>query len=112
MNRILLIAVCACLSAGSVIADTMITLKPEFSLGADGKAIIVNAKQYCSDATFIFIDTTTTGGKAMYSIALAAHVADKEIHIRTGCTCNSNCSSIGEVPVFKICTVLSNSICE
>lgn len=111
MKRLMACLVAA-FAANGVLADTIITLKPEFSIGSDGKAIIVNAKQYCSDATYIFMDTTTAAGKSMYSFALTANAADKEIYIQTSCTCNLNCASTGAVPVYKMCTVLTSGVCQ
>ncbi len=112
MKKIIYFMLVNILLSGSVVADTIITLKPEFSLQSDGKAIIVNAQQFCSDATYIYIDTTTTVGKSMYSLALAAHSSNKQIHFQTGCTCNNNCSITGAVHVFKMCSVLSGSLCQ
>jgi hypothetical protein len=104
--------VSAFLVSGLAVADTIITVKPELSLGPDGKAIVVNAKQFCPDATFVYIDTNTASGKAMYSLALSANAVEKMVHIQTACTCNNNCASHGQVVVFKMCTVLSGAFCD
>ncbi|TQV70673.1 hypothetical protein FKG94_20285 [Exilibacterium tricleocarpae] len=111
MKRILYFCLLSILCARSV-ADTIITLIPELSLNSDGKAIIVNAEPYCSDATYIYIDTTTDTGKTMYSMALSAYAANKEIHFQTGCTCGTSCSSNPQVQVFKMCSKLTGSLCR
>lgn len=112
VKKSILLAACASFPIAGAVADTIITVKPEFSLTPDGRAIIVNAGAYCPDATYLYIDTTTATGKEMYSMSLLAHAANKELHFQTGCTCNVNCASHGHVQVYKICTVLTNSLCE
>ncbi len=92
-------------------ADTIISIKPELSLQSDGKAIIVNALPYCSDADLIYIDTTTGPGKSMFSMILSVNAAEKEIYIQTPCTCNANCSNVGQVLVYKVCTKLNGDFC-
>lgn len=112
MKKIILFIVLNIMLVGNILADTQIKIKPEFSLHSDGKAIIVNAQQFCPDADYIYIDTTTAAGKSMYSMALAANVSNRQLHIQTGCTCNLNCSNTGQIPVVKICNVLSGSLCQ
>jgi hypothetical protein len=73
--------------------------------------VIVNAQQYCPDATYIYIDTTTVAGKTMYAWALAAHSANQPVKVQTGCTCAASCRSI-PVAVFKMCSVLTAGLCK
>jgi hypothetical protein len=109
MSRLLLALTWLALAAASASADTIISIKPELSLNADGKAIVVNAAPYCPNA-YVYVDTTTAAGKTMYAMGVAANLAEKTIHIQTGCTCNANCS--GPVPVYRMCTALTGSQCQ